>query len=307
MKKFILMLLLCTTIYADSCINSHEKKLLLEVLEKHNAYYGDVTNYIQCNENKSTLEMAVCKDEEYVLMFKLLSQAWVYAYENATKREVNHQTFTQKNMHEQIRNYSSKNKINMNTLCADIKEVTGDALGDETPYADRLTSFIDAARVQVGKTITYNPEYVTLPFPMGDINITKGVCTDVVVRAMRGVDIDLQERIYNHKKKYPQYYKGLYSSNKLNPSIDHRRVKNIQAYLTKRGYQVKDTYKSGDIVVWKVSERFDHIGICSSKLNDEGEPFIIHNIGSGAKEEDVLREYKIIDHFRVFDRENTQI
>jgi uncharacterized protein YijF (DUF1287 family) len=29
---------------------------------------------------------------------------------------------------------------------------------------------------------------------------------------------------------------------------------------------------------------------------------IIHNINSGAKEEDVLRSYKIVDHFRVFER-----
>jgi len=44
----------------------------------------------------------------------------------------------------------------------------------------------------------------------------------------------------------------------------------------------------------------DHIGICSNRLNKNGEPLIIHNVGAGAKEEDVLREYIIVDHFRVF-------
>jgi uncharacterized protein YijF (DUF1287 family) len=29
---------------------------------------------------------------------------------------------------------------------------------------------------------------------------------------------------------------------------------------------------------------------------------MIHNVGAGAQEEDVLREYKIVDHFRIFDR-----
>ena len=167
--------------------------------------------------------------------------------------------------------------------------------------AGNIDIFIQSARNQVGKTLTYNPEYVSLKFPMGDIDITKGVCTDVIVRAMRGLGIDLQERIYNHKKAYPKNYKGLYSSDKLNPSIDHRRVKNIQAYLTARGYRVKDKFKAGDIVIWKVSNKFDHIGICSKKMNRKGEPFIIHNIGEGAQEEDVLKSYKIVDHFRVFD------
>ena len=168
-----------------------------------------------------------------------------------------------------------------------------------TLFAGDVDKFIASARTQVGVTLTYNPEYVKLTFPMGDLNITKGVCTDVVVRAMRGVDIDLQERIYKHKKAHPKLYKNLYSSNKLNTSIDHRRVKNIQVYLLARGYRVKNDFKPGDIVVWKVSG-LDHIGICSDKLNDDGDPYIIHNIGSGAQEEDVLRDYKIVDHFRVF-------
>jgi len=165
--------------------------------------------------------------------------------------------------------------------------------------AEDVDKFITSARTQVGQTLTYNPEYVKLAFPMGDLNITKGVCTDVVVRAMRGVGIDLQERIYNHKKAHLELYKNLYASNKINTSIDHRRVKNIQAYLRARGYRVKDAFKPGDIVVWKVSG-LDHIGICSDKINSDGEPYIVHNIGSGAQEEDVLRTYQIVEHFRVF-------
>ena len=168
-----------------------------------------------------------------------------------------------------------------------------------TLFAGDVDKFIASARTQVGVTLTYNPEYVKLTFPMGDLNISKGVCTDVIVRAMRGVNVDLQEKIYKHKKSHPKLYKNLYSSNALNTSIDHRRVKNIQAYLLARGYRVKDAFKPGDIVVWKIYN-LDHIGICSDKLNDEGEPYVIHNVGDGAQEEDFLRAYKIVDHFRVF-------
>lgn len=134
-------------------------------------------------------------------------------------------------------------------------------------FAGINDSFIKSAQEQVGKTVTYNPEYRYI--------------------------------------KYPNSYKGLYYTDKLDPNIDHRRVKNIQTYLVARGYRVKDTFKPGDIVVWKLKARggksLDHIGICSDKTNAHDEPLIIHNINSGAKEEDVLRNYKIVDHFRVFE------
>ena len=168
-----------------------------------------------------------------------------------------------------------------------------------------VDSFVQSAQNQIGKTVTYNPEYRYIKYPMGDIPLSKGVCTDVLVRAFRGVNIDLQERIYKDKKKFSKRYKGLYYTDKLDPNIDHRRVKNIQAYLISRGYKVQDSFKPGDIVVWKLKGRkgksLDHIGICSKKTNSEGEPLIIHNINSGVKEEDVLRRYKIVDHFRVFE------
>jgi len=165
----------------------------------------------------------------------------------------------------------------------------------------KIEKFIKAARAQVGVTKFYDPRYVKIKFPMGDVPIERGVCTDVVVRALRVVGIDLQKEIYLDKKRHPERYKGLYYTNRLDPNIDHRRVKNIQAYFSAKGYRVKDKFKPGDIVVWKLpGSNLDHIGICSDKLNKKGEPLIIHNVGYGAKEEDVLREYIIVDHFRVF-------
>jgi len=167
--------------------------------------------------------------------------------------------------------------------------------------AGSIDTFISSARAQVGKTLTYDPEYAKLKFPGGDIPLSKGVCTDVIVRALRGLDIDLQERIYSYKKSHPKHFKGLYYTDRLDPNIDHRRVRNIQAYLTARGYRTKEAFKPGDIVVWKLpGSNLDHIGICSDRLNQKGEPLIIHNVGAGAKEEDVLRAYHIVDHFRIF-------
>ena len=161
--------------------------------------------------------------------------------------------------------------------------------------------FIDSARAQVGKTLYYDPAYKRLKYPNGDIAIERGVCTDVVVRALRGVGVDMQKRIYIDKKNHPKRYMGLYSSKKADYNIDHRRVKNLQRYFKARGYRVKGKFLSGDIVVWKLpGSNLDHIGICSNRRNSYGEPFIIHNVGEGTQEEDVLRAYKIVDHFRIF-------
>jgi len=165
----------------------------------------------------------------------------------------------------------------------------------------KVKKLIQAARAQVGVTKFYDPSYVKIKYPMGDIPIIRGVCTDVIVRAFRAVGIDLQKEIYEDKKAHPNRYKGLYYTNRLDANIDHRRVKNLQAYFVAKGYRVKDAFKPGDIVVWKLpGSNLDHIGLCSDKLNSKGEPLIIHNVGYGAKEEDVLRAYKIVDHFRVF-------
>ena len=40
-----------------------------------------------------------------------------------------------------------------------------------------------AARTQIGVTTGYDPAYVTLDYPGGDVPRETGVCTDVVIRA----------------------------------------------------------------------------------------------------------------------------
>ena len=164
-----------------------------------------------------------------------------------------------------------------------------------------IDKFIKAARSQIGVTTMYDPSYAKIAYPMGDIDKKRGVCTDVVIRALRKVGIDLQKEIFLDKKAHPNRYKNLYYPNRVDPNIDHRRVKNIQAYFKAKGYQVKDKkFLPGDIVVWKLPNNLDHIGICSNHFNAQKEPLIIHNIGYGVEEEDILKKFKIVDHFRIF-------
>jgi uncharacterized protein YijF (DUF1287 family) len=161
-----------------------------------------------------------------------------------------------------------------------------------------------SAKNQIGQTVSYNPEYRYISYPMGDIEMTKGVCTDVIVRALRDVGMDLQQDIYEDKKENPQRYRDLYYTNKLDTNIDHRRVRNMRAYFISQDYRVDGDFESGDIVVWepkdKEGEPIDHIGVCSNNFNNNGEPLMIHNSDSGVEEQDVLRAWKIVDHFRIF-------
>lgn len=157
------------------------------------------------------------------------------------------------------------------------------------------------ARKQIGKTRYYDPAYTQLGYPMGDVEIQKGVCTDVVIRALRHQNIDLQKLIHEDMKRHFRIYPQNWGLKRPDKNIDHRRVPNIATYFKRKGYQVKDgQYQAGDIVTWDLGKGLVHIGIVSDKktlLNKT--PFIIHNIGRGTQEEDMLLQYKITGHYRI--------
>ena len=168
-------------------------------------------------------------------------------------------------------------------------------------WAFQNTKLVSDARSQIWKTLYYDPSYTPLKYPMGDVPLVKGVCTDVVIRALRHQDIDLQQRIHEDMKanfkKYPQKW-GLKGTDK---NIDHRRVPNIMTYFQRQGYQVNDQkYLAGDIVTWDLGKGLVHIGIISDKTAMFSKiPLVIHNIGYGTRENDILFEYKIIGHYRL--------
>ena len=160
---------------------------------------------------------------------------------------------------------------------------------------------MEAARSQVGVTTGYDPSYVALMYPGGDVDLATGVCSDVIVRALRVLGIDLQQRIHEDMRANFSRYPRRPGRTTPDANIDHRRVSNIAAYFTRRGYSLPVTrssgdYLPGDIVAMKIP--LDHIGIVSDRRID-GRPLVIHNVGDGAKEEDVLFAWTIIGHYRV--------
>ena len=169
--------------------------------------------------------------------------------------------------------------------------------------ADKLAK---DARSQIGKTVSYDPAYTQLAYPMGDVPIAKGVCTDVVIRALRHQGMDLQQLIHEDMKKHFSAYPKKWGLKRPDRNIDHRRVPNIATYFKRKGYQVAGTdyqrssrYKAGDIVTWDLGKGLVHIGIVSDKKSATGTPLIIHNIGQGTKEENILHRFTITGHYRI--------
>ncbi len=163
---------------------------------------------------------------------------------------------------------------------------------------------VKSARKQIGKTIIYDPKYVSLSYPNGDVPFNRGVCTDVVIRALRdSAKIDLQKEVHEDMKKAFLTYPKIWGATSTDKNIDHRRVPNLKNYFKRKGYSLAVTknptdYKAGDIVTCKVKGR-PHIMIVSSKQTSDGVPFVIHNIGWGTRENNNLFTYELDGHYRL--------
>lgn len=166
------------------------------------------------------------------------------------------------------------------------------------------TALVTAARSQIGKTTTYDAAYVSLKYPGGDLPIEKGVCTDVIIRALRtALSADLQKLVHEDMAANFSAYPRIWGLKKPDKSIDHRRVPNLQKFFDRRGLTLPITqnaadYQPGDLVTCTVPPRLPHIMIVSDKKTADGRPLIIHNIGRGAQEEDGLFTYPLTGHYR---------
>ncbi|MFP4014637.1 MAG: DUF1287 domain-containing protein [Chitinispirillaceae bacterium] len=171
---------------------------------------------------------------------------------------------------------------------------------------DVISKMIENALWQTGVTTGYDPAYRRLDYPGGDVDIETGVCTDVVIRAFRAVKIDLQVLIHEDMKAHFSKYPKNWGLKKPDRNIDHRRVPNIMTYLKRKKMDLPVTqkgsdYKPGDLVTWKIPGNLDHIGIVVDVPVKGTDRFmVVHNIGRGARMEDVLFEFEVTGHFRYF-------
>jgi uncharacterized protein YijF (DUF1287 family) len=182
--------------------------------------------------------------------------------------------------------------------------------GQVNPSTDTIAAkreqLVKAADDQIGVTTLYDPAYVSLAYPGGDVPIDRGVCTDVVIRAFRGVHVDLQKLVHDDKENAPSAYPHEWTGPSPDTNIDHRRVPNLMVYFKRVGKQVPvsklDTdYLPGDIVVWRLPSGLLHVGLVSDRVvPGTNRPYMVHNIGRGAECSDALFYYTQVAHYRWF-------
>ena len=183
------------------------------------------------------------------------------------------------------------------------------------PQSEKLTTpiksplvrqVIEDAIEQTGYTVSYDPSYVKLSYPGGDVPQDRGVCSDVVVRAFRKAGVDLQKEVHEDMAANFAMYPRKWHRTRPDSNIDHRRVPNLQVFFNRKGDTLPITdsardYAPGDLVTWDLGGGLTHIGIVvDSKAFFSSRNKILHNIGAGPKIEDVLFNWTITGHYRYF-------
>ncbi len=156
--------------------------------------------------------------------------------------------------------------------------------------------------------VVYDAAYTPIAYPMGDVAPDRGVCSDVVVRSMRAIGLDLQKLVHEDMKaafgSYPEHW-GL---SRPDPNIDHRRVPNLEKFFVRNNLRLPPSddpadFQPGDIVAWNLKGTrggwLPHIGVVTSEIGASGAPMIVHNIGAGPKHEDVLFNWPMTGRYRL--------
>lgn len=192
--------------------------------------------------------------------------------------------------------------VNIFVACAP----AGASLRSEPAATASIRAVVEAARGQVGVTTLYDPAYVQLAYPGGDVPRERGVCTDVVIRAFRAAGVDLQQTVHEDMRRSFKAYPKRWGLSRPDPNIDHRRVPNLMVYFERQGKSVAISaesaeYLAGDVVTWDLGGGVPHIGVVSTDVDPvTNRRLIVHNIGQGARLEDVLFSWTITGHYRYF-------
>ena len=178
----------------------------------------------------------------------------------------------------------------------------------ESRRREFLQRLIAAAIERTHHVVRYDPAYVRISYPGGDVPADTGVCTDEIIRSYRSVGVDLQKEVHEDMVRnfdlYPRRWRWLLSRPDAN--IDHRRVPNLMVFFARRGESLPlsgraDDYTPGDLVTWDLGGGVPHIGVVvDQKSAKSGGYMIVHNIGQGPRMEDIMFNWKVTGHYRYF-------
>ena len=124
---------------------------------------------------------------------------------------------------------------------------------DLSLLSDSIIKVIEHAKWQTTQQVTYDGSYINISYPNGDVPANIGVCTDVIIRAYRAVNIDLQKLVHEDIKAN----RGRYGNPILDANINHRRCRTLIPFFKKHATSLpvsdlEEDYKPGDIIFWAI-------------------------------------------------------
>lgn len=181
----------------------------------------------------------------------------------------------------------------------------GDADGDGIP--DPLDVLIGARKAALNAD-RYDGRYERIAYPGGDVPRSIGVCTDVIIRALRNAGYDLQRLVHEDIARAPAAYPMV---RKPNTDIDHRRVKSLLPYF-RRNFEAhsaalsdpRDPLEPGDVIFMDTfGDRpgSEHVGIIADLKSASGQPLVINNWTDGTvtRPMDLLAFVPVTERFRL--------
>ncbi len=164
---------------------------------------------------------------------------------------------------------------------------------------------VEGARLAIAEEPVFDDSYVRIEYPGGDPGPNRGSGADLVVRAFRHAGIDLQQLVHEDIGRAG----GEYGISEPDPSIDHRRTRNLQVFFRRNAITVpadENDWQPGDVVIW-VTNRLeipDRIALVSDRLAADLRAMVLYHFRADGTfsgkpgEGDLLSMWPIAGHYR---------
>ena len=167
----------------------------------------------------------------------------------------------------------------------------------------KVSQLLAAAFEQTKSPVLYDSGYTKIAYPNGDVSPSRGVCSDVIIRAYRSLGIDLQKLVHEDMAGHFNLYPKSWGLTAPDSNIDHRRVPNLCVFFSRFGQSLPvsndpKALKPGDLITNLPGGR-SHIAIVSDRVSPLSERLmVIQNCGWGTRVDDDLLTWEMTGHYR---------